>query len=297
MIFIKENETKNLCGIYKITQKSTNRVYIGQTKMKFKKRYWHHVWKLNDGTHDNKFLQNAWNKYGEADFEFEVVEILNKDEDMNQKEIYYINKFNTFHNGFNMTSGGEGKKDCPMSDEAKLVVGNKNKHHMLGKKHSEETKRKMRFSSPRRKLTNELKDKLINSRLGSKHSKSAKQKMREAKLGVGKVINQSLAIEIKTRLVKGETIKDISDRLNVDYAIVKSILLEKAWVHIIVDDWDAFMKEYKKRKKTLITDDQVRKIRELLAEGYTSPEISNLLNIGVSVIYGIKQNRTYKNVK
>jgi group I intron endonuclease len=299
MKFINENETKNLCGIYKITQKSTGRVYIGQTKMKFKKRYWHHKWKLNNGRHDNKFLQNAWIKYGEDDFEFEVIESIDRNDDMNEKEIMYINKYDSYHNGFNLTVGGDGKKGCPMPEHSKRIVGEKNRIKISGRKHNEETKRKMSISQLNRnqKLTSEHMEKLRQSRLGTKHNDSSKRKMREAKLGVGSAINTSQAYEIKRRLVNGEKIIDIANVLDIEYYIVKSILQEKAWTHIEVAGWDNFITEYKKDKKKILTDDQVRDIRNLINKGYSASEISKISKIGVSVVYGIKQNRTYKNVK
>jgi len=52
--------------------------------------------------------------------------------------------------------------------------------HNKGKCHSEETKQKMKNSSPRRKLTQEQKESLRLINLGSKKSEDAKQKMKDA---------------------------------------------------------------------------------------------------------------------
>ena len=110
MIFSVSKEERNLSGIYKITQMSKNRVYIGQTKMKFIKRFWHHRWKLRNNQHDNTFLQGAWNKSIEDDFVFEIVAIIDKNENMNEIEMNYIAEFNSFNEGFNLTEGGEGEE-------------------------------------------------------------------------------------------------------------------------------------------------------------------------------------------
>lgn len=268
--------------------------------MKFIKRYWHHRWKLRNNCHDNKFLQNTWNKHGEDDFVFEVVEVLHKDDNMNLYEIEYIEKYDSYNNGFNLTTGGEGKKNCPMPEHAKLIVGAKNRKHNLGKKHSKETREKMRLSSPRRKLTKRQIDILRASRIGSKHTDEAKQKMREKKLGsrnAVSVINEEQAYEIKQRLIDGERIIDVSTNMDIDYAIIKAILQCKTWNHVEVDGWTEFIQQYNKNKKQLLSDDDVLKIRSLLKEEYTAKEISEICNIGISVVYGIKQNRTYKNVK
>ena len=42
-----------------------------------------------------------------------------------------------------MLLGGSGRRGFQMSEHAKKIIGDKNRQNMLGKKHSEETKRKM----------------------------------------------------------------------------------------------------------------------------------------------------------
>jgi group I intron endonuclease len=298
--FIKEEEFKNLNGIYKITQISNNKVYIGQTKTRFIKRYWHHVWKLRDNSHDNKYMQNTWNKYGEDDFTFEIIHVLDENEDLDELETMYINKYDSYNNGFNLTTGGEGKKDCPMSDYAKKVVGEKNRQHNLGKKHSEVTRQKMSISSPHRKLTKEHINKLTKSRLEKGYSKESKQKMSESHIGSNNavsVINEAQATIIKQCLINGEKIIDISKSLNINYHVIKTILQCKVWNHVYVEGWNEFIENYNINKKKIISEDLVRLIRKLLEEGYTAEKIANECNVGISVVYGIKQNRTYKNVK
>jgi len=56
-------------GIYKIKNKVNGKFYIGQTGDSFDSR-WD---KLKKNNHHNKHLQAAYNKYGEDNFEFEVI--------------------------------------------------------------------------------------------------------------------------------------------------------------------------------------------------------------------------------
>jgi len=56
-------------GIYKIKNKVNGKFYIGQTGDSFQSR-WD---KLKNNNHHNKHLQAAYNKYGEDNFEFEVI--------------------------------------------------------------------------------------------------------------------------------------------------------------------------------------------------------------------------------
>ena len=46
-------------------------------------------------------------KYGLEHFSFEILEKCPKDS-LNSREMFYIEKFDTFHNGYNMTIGGDG---------------------------------------------------------------------------------------------------------------------------------------------------------------------------------------------
>ena len=81
MEFINKEKYKDNYGIYGIINKINGKVYVGQTGERFLRRYWHHQWKLRDNSHDNIYLQNAWNKYGGDNFEYVVLEVA---EDLNE---------------------------------------------------------------------------------------------------------------------------------------------------------------------------------------------------------------------
>ena len=77
-------------GIYKITNLKNKKIYVGSTSESFKDRYTHHNWCLKNKKHKNKHLQSSYNKYGDNNFEFEIIEVI---EDVNQilyKEQYYL---------------------------------------------------------------------------------------------------------------------------------------------------------------------------------------------------------------
>lgn len=62
------------CGIYSITSPS-GKQYIGQAKS-FKRRWWEHLYRLRDGKHHCKGLQNAFSKYGEDALVFSKIAIV-----------------------------------------------------------------------------------------------------------------------------------------------------------------------------------------------------------------------------
>ena len=94
-------------GIYSITNVVTGEMYIGQTIQDFKKRWKSHISALNRGNHDNEYLQRSWNKYGEDAFKFKAIHYCDELDILNDLEKYYIKKYDTYNNGFNMTEGGD----------------------------------------------------------------------------------------------------------------------------------------------------------------------------------------------
>lgn len=92
--------------IYKIENLINKKVYIGQTIQPFQKRKDAHIYELRKGTKTNRKFQNAWNKYREENFKFEVIERCRKSE-LNHRERYYVNKYNSYCNGYNLTTGGQ----------------------------------------------------------------------------------------------------------------------------------------------------------------------------------------------
>ncbi len=59
--------------IYKIENLVNGKVYIGQTVKSVERRWQAHRSMLKRNNHDNFYLQNAWNKYGEDSFVFKVI--------------------------------------------------------------------------------------------------------------------------------------------------------------------------------------------------------------------------------
>lgn len=103
------------CGIYSITNKVNGKRYIGQT-YNFNYRWMRHRSYLKHNTEHNAHLQSAWNKYGEENFEFEIIEKCSFNE-LDDKEIYWINYFDSKNKGYNFADGGLGYKGYKHSPE------------------------------------------------------------------------------------------------------------------------------------------------------------------------------------
>ena len=76
-----------IAGIYSITSKHNGKVYIGSS-VNIYKRWDQHKKQLKQNKHGNLYLQNHFNKYGEQDLVYSIVEIVT--EITNLKEILLI---------------------------------------------------------------------------------------------------------------------------------------------------------------------------------------------------------------
>jgi len=90
-MIVKQVELLNNSGVYKILNLVNGKCYIGSTQMTFKKRYLHHTNRLRNNKHKNQHLQNAFNKYGEDNFEFQIIEICEKEKCLEIEQLYLNN--------------------------------------------------------------------------------------------------------------------------------------------------------------------------------------------------------------
>lgn len=79
--------------IYKITNTINGKVYIGQTT-DYNNRKTQHLRTLRHNNHANIHLQYAWNKYGEENFVFEIIEETSP-ENLLYREDYWIQYYNS----------------------------------------------------------------------------------------------------------------------------------------------------------------------------------------------------------
>lgn len=157
-------------GIYAILNLENKKFYIGQAS-NLKLRWWQHKNSLSKNKHHSSILQRAWNKYGEQNFVYLIVEKCDK-LDLTKREQYYLDLWKPEYN------------ICKIAES------------VLGVKRSEETKQKMSLASKSRirsvseierlktlrkgtKLTQEHKNKLKTYR----HTKETKRKYSEQRIG------------------------------------------------------------------------------------------------------------------
>ena len=92
-------------GIYKIENLINGNKYIGQSQ-NINQRWRSH--RAYAETKDTP-LYKAIRKYGIENFSFEILEEC-KIEELNDKEVYWINFYDSYRNGYNQTIGGDGNR-------------------------------------------------------------------------------------------------------------------------------------------------------------------------------------------
>lgn len=111
-------------GVYKITCIANHKVYIGSTTEIRKRWTWHRgdLWR---GVHHNRHLQFAWNKYGEENFTFEVLEMVMFVEHLHDREQYWLDYYQAYDSDKGFNHGKVARAPW------------------LGRSHSEETRKKL----------------------------------------------------------------------------------------------------------------------------------------------------------
>ena len=106
--------------VYKILNKVNSRSYIGSS-VYFPQRKATHLSKLRKNIHPNNHLQNSFNKYGEDNFEFVILETCLK-ENLIEREQYYIDNNFPEYNKRLIAESNLGRT-YKMKDEHKYKIG------------------------------------------------------------------------------------------------------------------------------------------------------------------------------
>lgn len=114
-------------GIYKFQNKINNKIYIGQS-IQLEERYKQHkrnYQNINDSEYQYSF-HSALRKYGFDNFDYEILISNNTftKEELNELEIFYINKYNSYYCGYNETKGGNTKSFHKLEEKQIFEIKN-----------------------------------------------------------------------------------------------------------------------------------------------------------------------------
>lgn len=168
----------NVSGIYKITNVVTGLFYIGSA-VNVDSRWRTHMANLNNNKHANKYLQSSWNKHGGENFEFSILEILDRSK-LVEREQYYLDNTKCFDReiGYNLrpTANSQLGMKLPQTEEHRRNIGLGNK----GKKRSLETRINNSNAQKGKKLSEAHKKKVSDGLLGRVQSLKTRNKIAEA---------------------------------------------------------------------------------------------------------------------
>jgi len=286
-------------GIYKITNSVNGKLYIGQS-VNMSNRQTAHFEALRSKRHYNNYLQKSFNKYGESNFVFTIIE---ECELLDEREIYWIKYFKStdrFH-GYNLLYGGTKFKMTQEikerissglkiffidNEEAKQRLSNKMKgrgNYFYGKKHSKEsialivsknTGRIMPEEERARRSKN-LKENPPNR--GRKFSETAKNNMSKSHIGQKACNKIEFNIEQIENIIKlfeqNVMLKDIAIQYNVSNIPIKRILIENG-VYV------------QKKPRKPLTGIEKKDIIGRLEKGESLVSVSKTYNLSA---YGLRQ--------
>jgi len=157
--------------VYKITNKINKKIYIGKSKLSVDKRWKRHI--QNALYYKRKgYFYTAIRKYGQDNFNLEILEEIIIESELNNREKYWIKYYqsNNKNIGYNMTEGGDG--GCHGEEhKAKLRL------YRLGTKLTDEHKRKISEANKGKEVTKETRDKLSKALTGKEVSKETRKKL------------------------------------------------------------------------------------------------------------------------
>ena len=218
-----------ISGIYSITNRNNNKSYWGSSNNVLR-RWCHHKNSLRENKHENSHLQNAWNRYGENSFVFNVEEEAPENElkNIEQKYLDWIFMFpkdwfyNIGRNSDVWNRGTTGLQKHTEESKKKLSIS------LMGIQRSDETKKKLSMS-------------LIGNKrfLNHKHTKETLDKMSNRKENRNYVKDHN--IYIFKNCITGEMFRGLrkefyikynlhEDRRSISSLIKGRIKSHKGWI-------------------------------------------------------------------
>lgn len=137
-------EETRLWVVYVHINRFNGKAYVGITSREPEKRWGCNGlgYKPDKGENPNRHFWNAIQKYGWDNFSHKIIEENLTEDEANEFEAYYIEKFDSYNNGYNSTRGGGGVSGMHHSPETKKRMSESRK----GKKHSKEWCERIRNS-------------------------------------------------------------------------------------------------------------------------------------------------------
>ncbi len=211
--------------IYLVTNLINQMKYVGQTIRTLKQRKSSHLSSSKKGS--TYYLHRAIRKYGAENFKWEVIYNASSEEELNEKETFFIKEYNS-QDGYNLTEGGRGIRGWKHSELTKekikqCAIKNNSAQYLKKFVQSEEGRKKislmqlgktyeMKFGKEKAKQMIKDKQRLYNDKYGLQKSSEIREKIsKNSKSGL-QVVRTKMSESHKKNLdINGKRI-DITDQ-------------------------------------------------------------------------------------
>lgn len=182
----------NPSGIYVILNIKNNKVYVGSS-IKCWTRWRDHLRTLRSNKHKNKHLQSAWTKYGEENFKFYFIELVEKTE-VKLREQFYMDKLKVCipkygYNKYPLAESGGRVTSKPEEWRKAQSERMKGNSFAKGNKRTKESIEKQILRMKGKKLSKEHIEKMSLSQKGKPRLYTVGSNNYNAKLKEGQVLN------------------------------------------------------------------------------------------------------------
>ncbi len=219
-------------GIYQIINVTNNKRYVGSSTDITGTRWSEHKGHLRNKIHSSAHLQNAWNKYGEEAFIFEIIEKC-LFEELSTKEEYWIEKYQSWNRvyGYNIQREINGHKK--VSEETKHKLSESLKGHTVSQEtRDKQSKTRINLGLAKgannhfygKHLTGET-----NGFYGKYHTEETKEKMRGSNNSQAKLSWKAVK-DIRMRWAERNCTQQVlANEYGVTFQMISRIVLFKAW--------------------------------------------------------------------
>lgn len=268
--------------IYSIQNKIDKKQYIGKTTKELSIRWFQHKKLLSKNKHPNKYLQSAWNKYGQNNFECTLIDTTDTVDNLNELELFYIKTYKTMasDDGYNLAYGGVGGK---LHLEVYVKLSNK----LTGRTLTTEHKNSIKQSMLGRKIF--WKDKISNSNKGKKPSPLAIQRSKELFTGT------SLSEETKKKI--SQSVKNTYSKMSIDKLKQKNKKISISQKGKLAGGMQGKLNRHTAQRMKKETRVPKNELYNAISSGLTIGEISVKFNVGIATVSRLCKYYFNKNIK
>lgn len=276
-------------GIYQIRNLINGKSYIGSS-MRIKYRWKQHEFRLKKGNHHSYKLQRAWDKYGEDNFEFKIIEVVDDVDLLIEKEQYWMDKYNVITNGYNVS---------PVAG----ICSNKGSDHPMSKLHEDdvlEIKEFIKIGKPFQEIANKFNitpENVSSIKSGNTWSHIGDNVSNVKYPPPGAKLTEDDVRKIKLLLKNGAKQREIAKMFNIDVTTVSNINTGKRWGYVDSGhdvDHDPVYNASTNRQK--LSDDEIKEIKSLLKEGKIQRVIAEMYGVCRETIGKINTGKIYGHV-